>query len=497
MAGVPLPTDTSTVWPPADLAPITADLAEADAWWSGDPARLAQHYGRDTGANSRRRFWAKPQPTGTKLDRIHLPIAGDIAAVGADLLFGDDLVVTVPGAHDTQADPQAVAAEQRLTELIDQAGLATQLLEGAEVCGGLGGVYLRPAWDPAVANHPMLDVVHADRAVPEWRWGRLVAVTFWRELAREGQTIWRYLERYEPGWILHGLYAGDRDRLGVRLPLTKRPETADLEDEINLGAVLGDDHLMLSRYVPNARPNRRRRGRPEGRPDTAGLEPLMDALDETWTSWVRDIRLGKARLIVPDEFLDRSGRGQGASFDTDREIFSPLSMDPSDVSAAGITPVQFAIRTQEHADTAKALVEQIITMAQYSPQTFGLDGTAAATATEIRAREAKTLRTTNRKRRYWTPALTDVAEMLLLIDRRVFNGQAEPVRPAIAWPELAMEDPHRLAETLTLLKGAQAASIETRVRMAQPDLDQDAVAAEVGRIMAEEAIVADPTGGFV
>ena len=54
-----------------------------------------------------------------------------------------------------------------------------------------------------------------------------------------------------------------------------------------------------------------------------------------------------------------------------------------------------------------------------------------------------------------------------------------------------------LAATLTALRNAQATSIETRVRMAQPGLDADAVQAEVERIKAEEGIVTDPTGGFV
>lgn len=495
MAAVPLPSDASQPWPPLDLGPITADLAEADAWWSGDPNRLSQQYGRASSIG-RRRFWSKPTTDPKSLDRIHLPIAGDIAAVGADLLFGDNVGALIAGAHTDPPDPTAQASEKRLVELVELADVQTKLLEGAEVCGGLGGVYLRPVWDPTVAPYPLLDVVHADRAVPEWRWGRLVAVTFWRVIATDGQTVWRHLERYEPGWILEGLYAGDKDRLGVRQPLDKRPETAGLDDEQSVTALLGEP-AMLARYVPNVRPNRRRRGRPEGRPDTQGLEGLMDALDETWTSWVRDIRLGKARLIVPDEFLDRAGPGRGATFDADREIFSPLSMDPSVMQSAGITPVQFDIRTQEHADTARDLVEQIITMAQYSTQTFGLTEGSAATATEIRAREGKSLRTTARKRRYWTSPLADTLYLLQLVDRRVFAGPAEPMRPTIAWPELAMEDPHRLAETLTLLKGAQAASIETRVRLAQPDLDKDAVGAEVARIQVEEAIVSDPTGGFV
>jgi hypothetical protein len=38
---------------------------------------------------------------------------------------------------------------------------------------------------------------------------------------------------------------------------------------------------------------------PLGRSDFSGLEISLDTLDEAHASWMRDIRLGKARLIVP------------------------------------------------------------------------------------------------------------------------------------------------------------------------------------------------------
>lgn len=499
VAGVPLPTDTSTVWPPPDLGRITADLLEADAWWSGDPARLAALYGRQAAApNGRRSFWSRSTTSTKPTDRVHVPIAADIASVGADLLFGEDIRAVIDDAHGETPDPMAQATEARLVELLNLAQVQTTLLEGAEISGGAGGVYLRAMWDPMYRKHPFLSVVRSDRAVPEWRWGDLAAVTFWKVVATDGETVWRHLERYEPGWIYHGLYAGDKERLGARMALDKLAATASLDDEVNLTALLGVPDLLLARYVPNARPNRRHPGTPFGRQDTQGLESLMDSLDEAATALARDVRLGKSRIIVPDQFLDRSGRGNGAVFDADREIFSPLEMDPSDAANAGITPVQPEIRTQAHADAMNQYMRLIVSGAGYSPQTFGLvDGAAAVTATEVRAREADTLRTTARKQRYWEPNLTDLFEMLLIIDARVFGSSVTPMRPSVSFPPLASEDPATLAATLTALRNAQATSIETRVRMAQPGLDADAVQAEVERIKAEEGIVTDPTGGFV
>lgn len=496
---MPLPL-TDQPWPPTALAPIMGDITTADAWWTGDPNKLTAIHGGPTPRGGRyRSFWSRAkqaQDQGKSFDRVHVPIASDIAATGADLLFGDEIDIKVPEAHGDKPDEAAVKAEARLLELADLVALQPTLLEAAEVCGALGGVYLRPTWDPASAAHPLLAVIHADRAVPEWRWGRLAAVTFWTVIATENDTVWRHLERHDPGSITTGLYAGDATRLGVAMPLDKRPETAGYEPEINTKALLGIDGI-LPRYVPNVRPNRRHRGTPHGRPDTQGLEPLMDALDEAMSSWMRDIELGKRRIIVPNEFLQRAGRGLGAGFDTDQSVFSPLDLDPAHAANAGITMVDFAIRTQDHLATTTELTRQIISSAGYSPQSFGMQGDGAAiTATEVDANEGKSDRTTDRKGQYWRPQLVDVLMDLQRIDAAVFKSGVQPFRPQVEFGHQHHQDPAKTAETLNLIGMAQAASIETKVRMLHPEWETPQVLAEVAAIKAEQGLATDPTGGL-
>lgn len=510
MSPVPLPTDLKTEWPPPHLKGMYGDIVIADAWWSDDPDKLKAVYSTPE-ASARvgvRSFWSKPAPT-TKADqRIHVPLASDIAQTGADLIFGDEIAWTVPEAHDANPDDPAAAttaaealkAEQILGDLSDDINLAATLLEAAEIAGGLSGVYLRPTWDKSVSDKPLLHVIHPDRAVPEFAWGQMRAVTFWTDLPAPGKpdgTVWRHLERHEPGLMLNGLYAGSATHLGIRRPLADHPSTAGMVDELNLAQLLQWPGLFAF-YVPNVKPNRKRREIPVGRPDTMGSESLMDALDRTVTSLMRDIDLGKARLIVPDDFLDRKGKGAGAVFDADREIFSPLDIDPQNADKAGITPIEFKIRTDEHLTAATALTETIIRKAGYSPQTFGMQGSGGdQTATEVDAREGASYRSTKKKRGYWRPELAKAGMALLAIDRHVFKRPVLVVRPQIELPELGQEDAGSLASTVAMLKNAQAASIETRVRMVNPTWDKPQIDAEVERIKAEEAIVVDdPTGGF-
>lgn len=487
---------------------MQADIAEADAWWSGDETRLAGLYGGVGNVDTRSRwakFWSRAPSTDgiTRGARLHVPAASDVATTAADLLFGDTPTWTIPGADDDTDDPAAIDTQARLSEILDASDWASTLLEAAEVASGLGGVYLRPTWDlNTTPDRPILTVMHSDQAVPEFRFGELAAVTFWRIIETDKGVVWRHLERHSPGLIEHGLYRGKSQALGKRYALDTLTETASLAGPdgtgvVDLASLLGVTSLDCA-YVPNVRPNRKHRTVPIGRSDCAGTEALMDALDETWTSWVRDIRLGKARIIVPHSMLEHTGRGEGATFDTDREVFTPLEVDPAQAKDAGITPVEFALRVAEHEATARALFTQIVQTAGYSPQSFGLPGNGAAqTATEVDARTDRSTRTTNRKRGYWRRALQHVAYVTLAVDAAVIGTDVVPIYPTVEFGGGADDDLRSTAETLNLLAMAKAASVDTRVRMLHPEWGEEQIAAEVARITAEDGIpVDDPLGGM-
>ncbi|MFF2922735.1 phage portal protein [Streptomyces celluloflavus] len=480
--------DNNAPWPPPQLAPLYREMRVDDAWYSGDRTKLADVYQhQQRREDGRRRLWARhrhPQP-GKRDTRLHIPLAGDIATTSADLLFSEPPTFSVPD-H---------GAQDRFAELVDAGGVENTLLEAAEVAAALGGVYLRITWDTSLAPRPLLTAVHADAAVPTFRWGQLTEVTFWHELASDNATVWRHLEHHEPGRILHGLYEGTVDRLGRRVPLTEHSEVAGLADSLGPEGDSIETGIpeLTAAYVPNIRPNRRHRGSPFGRSDYAApLHDLMDGLDETWSSWLRDIRLARARLIVPDGYLRDHGPGRGASFDDDREIWQGLAIPPTE--NAGITLSQFAIRVAEHRSTADEIVQQAVRSAGYSAQSFGLsDQGGAVTATEVTARERRSMITRRKKSRYWRPALAHILLVMLRLDRAMFTPNLVVDRPRVTFGDGVSEDPQSVAQTLSLLQQAQAVSTDTKVRILHPDWDDNAVQAEVDRILAETgAAVPDP-----
>lgn len=529
---MPLPEGGNIPWPPEHCQPINTQYATWAAWYSGQAEQLAAIYagagqgGSDTygvfaseaggfkagvkraAAAVRRWFWGAQTSATQQRTRLHVPLAGDIASASADMLFSEPPTFTIPvpespppAEGETPPEPVTDPTQERLDELIDDGTHAT-LLEGAEVCAALGGVYLRIVWDPTTRpDRPWLTAVHPDVAVPEWAWGRLTAVTFWREIKRTGRIVVRHLERHEPGKILHGVYEGTVDELGRPMGLADYPETAALADArlTNGNELATGAPGMTAVYIPNMRPNRIWRNTPTaaylGRSDYAGVEPLMDALDMVYSSWMRDVDLGKARLIVPREYMRSEGRGQGASIDLDQEVYEPINAMSDESGGVQIEQVQFAIRVEEHSTTVDKLKATIVGSAGYSAQTFGLteDGTAV-TATEVAAKNRRSLITRDRKTRYWIPELADIIETLLWVDKIQFGSQIEPQRPDVEFAAGVSIDPLAQAQTLAALETAVAISTEEKVRTLHPEWDDHQVAKEVDRIKTDRGSGLDPEG---
>lgn len=498
---MPLPDGGKTPWPPPYLRPALERMHVWDAWYGGDPDILSAVYGGATAGPDpkpyqyaggligriARVFWGQPPPPGEQRTKLHIPIAGDLCGVSSDLLFSEPPTLTVDD-ETTQA---------RLDDIADDTMHAT-LQTAAELAAALGGVYLRPVYDTELADAPWLDAVHADAAVPEFRWGRLAAVTFWRVVAESDGTVLRHLERHEPGIILHGLYMGTPDELGRPIPLTESPATVGLAPQVNEeGAIPTGYDRLAAVYVPN-QASRRWRKTPGckdlGRSDLDGVEPLMDALDEAYSSWMRDVRLAKGRITAPETMLDSNGPGRGARWDPDREVYSGLNMLHRGDSGTGLTISQFAIRAAEFEATTQNLVERIVGSAGYSVQTFGGSGDVAVTATEVTARERRSMTTRGRKSLRWRPALSEALAALLAIDAQVFRSGVVPDRPSVEFADGVQEDMLTLANTADVLRRAQAASTDVLVRMVHPEWDDDQVSTEVDRIQAETGMsVSDPT----
>lgn len=510
---MPIP-EQNTPWLPAPWDHAYKSFAENDAWYTGDVDALQKLYQRT--ATSRpthvrhgqqmqgglvgtasRFFWGRPVPANENRARLHVPAPADLATLASDLVFAEppDVRLVAPGEQTLRRDGKA---QTRLDLIANGDEAHAMFNQMGELKSALGSVALVVRWDTAVAEHAWLEPSAADVIIPTFRSGRMIECTMWSEYVKSS-VFYRHLEHHGIGYIEHALFAGSESSLGRRVPLTELTETATYADLVDGDSriLTGIDRLtaVYNPNIPTAKWRKKGALAHTGRSDFAQLHGLFDWLDETFSSWMRDLRLGAGRILVPEAALDFNGIGMGGSFDSGREIFAGLNM-PGKPGEVAFDKVQFEIRTEAHEKTAFAIYREILRKAGFSQSAWGdyTGVTSAMTATEISDREKASERTRDKKILQDRVAISRAASVALEIDGAVFRGKGGGrfEQPTVVFPDVSQEDPEKLARTLTLLDTASAISLEQKVRRANPDWEDEAIGREVEAIRAERSAVLDP-----
>lgn len=519
---MPITYGAQTAWPPREVAELADTWAEWSTWYRGKPDELSRLY-TDRGPTYmggygippsqrspglvgwlNRIFWGRQSQVGTT--KTHIPAAADVASLSAAYLFGEPPTISVPKAASGKGPMKVNATQDRLDAILQDAGVYAALHSAADRASAYGGVYLRASANVNLADMPIVEAILPDTAVPEFYGPFLVRVLFFTRLTgkRESGPVYRHLELHEMLGtgarrrcvVWHELREGTDDKLGRPVNLRERPETArlaelvDSEGKIDVGTTLLDVV-----YVPNMQPMRDCVTQ-QGRADYDSVIAQMADLDETWTSWIRDIRIGKGRLVVPRGYVRRQlGDGDGGAFDLEQEVYAAVNAQPGNAESSqlAITAAQFEIRTEQHKGTADELWKIIYKGA-------GLDGTEQGsentpeTATGVNAKAGRRRTTRSVKIGYWTPQLRRLAAVLLQLDAIAFRtaGLQVDTPVEIEWPDVAAPDPETLARTIQLLDAAKAVSLRTKIEMLHPDWDADQVDDEIAAIDGEGPTVEDP-----
>ncbi|OZE88041.1 hypothetical protein CH304_00280 [Rhodococcus sp. 15-649-1-2] len=490
----------NSAWPPPELAKVTDRCAEAQVWWEGDTPKLNDYYGA-TGATSpsgvRQRakhayqaFWGNlPQQQAQPIKRLHAPVAGEIVNLSARSLFSEAWTVVAPGEKKTRNK----ALQKRIDTIFNTPSFHSDLFAAGESGSALGGNYQRVVWDPGTADNAWIDFVDHDHAIPEFRWGRLHAVTFWGELdVDDDRIVLRHLQRYVKGRIIHALYEGTATNIGKPIDLGEHEDTAGIQldgaDDTGTYAETGVPDELAARYVPNVAPNPEWRKHPVlkslGRADIAlDVIPLFHEIDRVYSSLMRDFRLSAARVFASQDLLTNRGPGAGLLLPEEQEFFTRVG---NSISAEGTAQSTFefhqpAIRVLEHDQGGEMLLREVLRKVGYSPVSMGMSDEVAQTATEATGKKERTVETTQGKARHWLASLGPLTTTCMRIDAAKFPGKG--INPAeeleIETPPFARESAVAKSTVVNNWNLAGAASTRTKVAYLHDDWDEEKVDEEV------------------
>ena len=519
-------------FPPSPMDVAFKQIAIYDAWYANDMDALPDQQGLPAththngqpytgglvGAVSKGIIGT---PVGENRSSLSIPVAGDLAQLSSDLLFAEAPTIVLPDSVDTVKDgttttaaPERVAAQARLEKIMSSDAAHAELLRAGEYQAAHGWAYLAVVWDASFRDTAWFRAYRADCAIPEWKHGALSGVTLWSEYQRK-DDCYRLMERHVPGTITYSLWKGAKSDRGKQVPLDTITETehylkllpavdADslpMADTMDVVVQTGVPYLTVE-HMPNMLPHpiwdRKGDLANLGRSDFFGLEPLFARINALWGSLMRDFDNGMGRLSVPESYLQLHGRGQGSSFDMNRQVYSPLGGLVDDGKGGQITISQFAIRVTEHLDTIVALKREIAQNAGYSVSHFGIHEGGTKTATEVTDDKADSERTRDKKALYVRPALARLARTALAIDGLVFPGKGGALieeLPRITFAEVSQVNPLVRAQTTEAEMRARVRSVLSGVRAVQPNLTAEEAQAEADLIKAENGLgpVEDPT----
>jgi hypothetical protein len=413
---------------------------------------------------------------------LPMPMARMISRVKANLLFGEAPELTA--SNDTD---QAL-----LDDLVDENDLQSELHRAAVLASSEGDVYGKVTVAPDVLDRPIIEFVSRRRVIPRFVGRFLVGAVFVTEYRDPAQTysseVWRQLEDQQPGQVVTRLYRGTNTRLGDPVPLTERPETAELAmNDGRSNVVVTGIERPLCVFVPNALDDDPTRGVS----DYLGVMVALLAINESETIGASNARLtGRARLFVEGRYLDAWGRLPAGNdvFRSD-QVIAEGARDGGPVKAA-----QYSFGSAELVAWLDHVIDLSLTLAGVSPQSVGrsVDG-GAVSGTALRLKMSHSLMEAAGTGRYFDRGVSQLLRMAALLDQRWFARRwtAPDELPGVSrgdgLPADAVED----SQVITALVGAEAMSRETAIRTAHPEWSDEQVAAELERMSAEAQQAAD------
>lgn len=389
-----------------------------------------------------------------------------------------------------------------LNDLVDANELPAELHAAEVTCSSEGEVWWRIYVDRGQSDYPIVEWHSRAHVRPLFRGRKLRSVAFVSEVHREEYndqwTIYRYVEIHAEGIVRNLLYRGNPSTLGENVPLTDRPETANLEPEWehDLGMLAGRIYNKLGR------------DRRVGMSDYHNCLNMLLSLNEATTIGHENMRLtAKKRIAVPREAL-----GEEGIFDASEDV---LVMDEPLDDQLGMKTGGGKFAVLEYQFDATALVEwkldliatilsRVGIVAEFASAGGGTrsasgGGAAALSGTALRMRLIPTTLAAKGKARPWDTTLPKILLLAQQLDSlpeerggfgRAWNQPDQP--PSIERGEPLPTDESEETQRHVAAVGGDIESRRTAITALHPTWDQDQVQQELDQIQREKKLFGPP-----
>lgn len=449
-------------WPPKVDAGAWAQVGRWRAFRDGDTDTL-------------RRIARFERPDGTDRGYFCDSMPEKIATTYANLIFGENPDFTAANEAD----------QDRLTELVAENGLPSELQLASDLCVAEGEVWWRWLIDPAQADVPLMRFHSRAQVLALFRGRKPVAAGFVFVIDERDEKVWRLVEVHGDGEVLNVLFEGTRSSIGIRVNLQSRAETADLPDRWAHGLP-----MLCGRVL-----NKLGRNPRLGVSDFKGVEDYLLALNETATIGQENARMTlKRRVVVPQRFLNADG-----TFPAGAEVIVATDTDSDpDKPGQGLAQIEWSFDAQAFISYKQELEQTIAARVGLVPQIMGLQGAntndgTAASGTSIRLRFLTSTLAAEGKARHWDDALPYALglgqRLAALPVKQGGLGQSwtDPLTaPSVERQGALPEDQTEEATRHAALLGAEVESRQTAIEDMHPDWDEARVLEELARIRADQ-----------
>lgn len=409
---------------------FSLNILENLAWFSGNPRLLRTTFINNYYKGEINYFWSNAP---INYPKVHSGLPALMAKKNATILFGGGIMneVVIYKEHET-GEMTDIPDEDKSSEVLsiieilkDKTNFNKNISTAAVNSSWCGHAFFKLGYDLRISIYPILETTDIRQAEIIKERGITTAIIFKNDYFGKGnEVIFRHKEIYTTtddgdALIINKLYEIKAAGIEVEVPLTKLPETAELNEEIVFNGIKG----MLAFEIPNKLPNNEFPDSPYGASDYANNSTFFDGLDETVSEIFAEIRNNKSKRMIPSTMIlylhdENDENADITKFDPFATNYLKVDGDPDQNAKNEIITSTIADKQESLHSKWRIAVTTILNNAGYSPVSIGITGieSVSSSADSQEERNKATLETRAGKLEIWKPELEKILLQMLSLN---------------------------------------------------------------------------------